>query len=141
MTKETRKAIAIDPLLLKETAEAKQKLAHLIERLIPYLSPEEIVQKTMEKFQEQKEEFIKDFCEEIESKGTFEYIDRLQDLQKAKSTFIAHCFRIMLHQGIGWTEILQEISNRLPRDENNKEKIDQLQSLGDSLTLTLKDFS
>ena len=45
MTKESQKAISVDPLLLKETAEAQQRLAHLIERLVPYLGLAEKVRK------------------------------------------------------------------------------------------------
>lgn len=136
-TPETPNEIAVDPLLLKETTETAQKLAHLLDRLASPISPEEIAKKT----KQQQDELIEEICTNLGSAGTFEHIDRLQDLQNAKSTFIAHCFGVMLLQGIAWTEILQEISNRLPQDEHNKEKIEQWQKLGNSLTLTLKDFS
>ncbi|MBP0019062.1 MAG: hypothetical protein J7647_16120 [Cyanobacteria bacterium SBLK] len=138
---ETPKAIAIDPLLLKETAKTVQKLAHLFDRLSPHYSPEEIVQKTIQEFQKQRDELIEEVCEDLGSAGVFEHIDRLQDLHKAKSAFITHCFCIMFRQGIAWSEIVQEISNRLPQNENNREEIDKLQELGNSLTLTLQDFS
>ena len=135
------KAIAVDPLLLKEITETRYKLAHLINRLVFHASPDELVQKTMQKCQEQKDEFIEEICNELGDRRAFEHMDCLQDLKKAKSSFISHCFCIMFRQGIAWTEIVQEISDRLPQNENNREKIDKLRELGDSLTLTLKDFS
>ncbi|MBP0021356.1 MAG: hypothetical protein J7647_27850 [Cyanobacteria bacterium SBLK] len=136
-TPETPNAIAVDPLLLQETVEAQQKLAHLLDRLASPISPEAIAKKT----KQQQDQLIEEICTNLGSAGTFEQIDRLQNLQNAKSTFISHCFRVMLLQGLAWTEILQEISNRLPRDENNKETIDQLQELGNRLALTQTDFA
>ncbi|MBP0018937.1 MAG: hypothetical protein J7647_15485 [Cyanobacteria bacterium SBLK] len=134
-------AIAIDPHLLQEITETRYKLTHLIKRLVFHASPDELVQKTMQQCQKQKDEFIEEICNELGDRGAFEHMDCLQDLKNAKSAFIAHCFCVMFRQGIAWTEIVQEISDRLPPNENNREKIDTLRELGDSLTLTLKDFS
>ena len=138
---EPPKAIAIDPLLMKEITETRHKLAHLINRLVFDASPDELVQKNMQKCQKQKDEFIEEICNELGDRGAFEHMDCLQDLKNAKSSFIAHCFCIMFRQGIAWMEIVQEISDRLLQDQNNREKIDKLRELGDSLVLTLKDFS
>ncbi len=59
----------------------------------------------------------------------------------AKYGLAKHCFRLMLSEGLTWSDILSTIGDRLLYEGRDAEIVDQLKEMGQEIALTPSDFS